>query len=187
MGDHEWVDIDFPEQLLDEEFVTIALLATGNVLYEEADPVETVEFVVVDRRLEEDSRTEITSDQTGEFLREVEQRLGIPEWADETAAALYGGDCLMSMVQDPRGPENIEPEVFETLWQLYRRGERDLLKGGVLTIVDARAVDGERVTVNKVLRRLAEKGVVEYVHGAYPRRLPGAKVLGTDSATRRRR
>jgi len=90
---HRFLTFDeIPEQLFDEEFVAIALLATGNALYEEADPGDTVEYVVVDRRLEEDSRTEVAREKAGEFLRDVEQRVGVHDWADDTAAALYGGE-----------------------------------------------------------------------------------------------
>ncbi len=91
-GDRFLTFDEIPEQLFDEEFVAIALLVTGRALYEEADPDETVEYVVVDRRLEEDSRTEVPREKAGEFLHDVEQRVGVHEWADDTAAALNGGE-----------------------------------------------------------------------------------------------
>jgi len=72
------------------------------------------------------------------------------------------------MVQDPRGPQNIEPEVFETLWRLYRRGERDLLEGGVPTTKLAAELGRTRDTTHDVLSRLQEQGVVERVEGANP-------------------
>ena len=74
----------------------------------------------------------------------------------------------MSTAQDPRGPENIEPEVFETLWRLYRRGETDLLEGGVPTPRIGRELDRTRKTAYGVLERLEEQGVVRQVDGAAP-------------------
>jgi len=81
-----------PEQLFDEAFVAIALLATGHALYEEADPDELVEYRTVDRRLEERSSTEAARERAGEFLQDVEQRLGVHAWSDDALAALYGGE-----------------------------------------------------------------------------------------------
>ena len=83
---------DVPETLFNEQFVAIALLGTGNALYEEDDPDDSVTYVVVDRSLEEDSRTEVARDRAGEFLREVESDLGVHEWDDGVRAALYGGE-----------------------------------------------------------------------------------------------
>jgi hypothetical protein len=83
---------DVPETLFDEEFVAVALLATGNALYEEDDPGKTVTYIVVDRTLEEDSTIEVTRDRAGEFLREVESRLGVHEWDDDVAEKLLGGE-----------------------------------------------------------------------------------------------
>ncbi len=83
---------EVPEQLFDEEFVAIALLATGHALYEEADPEELVEYRTVDRRLLERSTTEAARERAGEFLRDLEQRLGVHAWSDDALAALYGGE-----------------------------------------------------------------------------------------------
>lgn len=74
----------------------------------------------------------------------------------------------MSSAHDPRGPKNIEPEVFEALWRLYRRGETDLLDAGVPAHQIARELGRTRRTVQGVLERLEEQGVVEHVHGAAP-------------------
>ncbi len=82
----------FPEQLFDVKFVAIALLATGHALYEEADPDELVEYRTVDRRLEERSSTEAARERAGDFLRNVEKRLGVHAWSDDALAALYGGE-----------------------------------------------------------------------------------------------
>lgn len=70
--------------------------------------------------------------------------------------------------EDPRGPKNIEPEVFEVLWRLHRRGETDLLEGGVPTPRIGRELGRTRKTTYKVLQRLEEQGVVRQVHGAAP-------------------
>ena len=74
----------------------------------------------------------------------------------------------MSSTHDPRGPANIEPEVFEVLWRLYRRGETDLLEGGVPTPVIARELGRTRTTAYGVLERLEQQGVVTKVDGAAP-------------------
>ena len=74
----------------------------------------------------------------------------------------------MSSAKDPRGPQNIEPEVFEVLWRLYRSGETDLLDGGVTAYRIAREVDRNRTTVRGVLARLKKQGVVQPVDGAAP-------------------
>lgn len=74
----------------------------------------------------------------------------------------------MSSAQDPRGPTNIEPEVFEALWRLYRNGETDLLAGGVPTQRIARETDRTRGTVKCVLDRLEQQAVVTKLHGAAP-------------------
>ncbi len=74
----------------------------------------------------------------------------------------------MSRVQDPRGPDNIEPEVFEALWRLFRRGERDLLEGGVPASTLAGHLDRSRSTVDKVLCRLADQEIVCRVDGVAP-------------------
>ncbi|NHX37647.1 MULTISPECIES: hypothetical protein [Halolamina] len=83
---------EVPEQLYGEAFVAIALLATGHALYEEADPDEIVEYRTVDRRLQKRSSTEAARERAGEFLQDVEQRLGVHEWSDDALAALYGGE-----------------------------------------------------------------------------------------------
>jgi len=74
------------------EFVAVALLATGNALFEEDSPDDTVVYIVVDRCLEEDSWTEVARGRAGEFLRDIEDRLGVHEWADDIEAALYRGE-----------------------------------------------------------------------------------------------
>ncbi len=81
-----------PESLFNEEFIAVALLATGHALYEEDDPDEIVEYRTVDRRLEEVSSTEAARGRAGEFLHDIEEELGVHEWADEIEAALYGGE-----------------------------------------------------------------------------------------------
>jgi len=91
-GDRFLTFDEVPEQLFDEEFVAIALLATGHALYEEVDPGELVEYRTVDRGLETQSRTELPRERAGEFLQDVEQRLGVHEWSDDALAALYGGE-----------------------------------------------------------------------------------------------
>jgi len=75
---------------------------------------------------------------------------------------------VMSMAHDPRGPSNIEPEVFEALWRLYQRGETDLLDGGVPTPRLGRELGRTRKTVYGVLQRLEAQGVVQQLHGAAP-------------------
>ncbi len=75
---------------------------------------------------------------------------------------------MMSMAHDPRGPSNIEPEVFEALWRLYHRGETDLLDGGVPTPRLARELGRTRKTVYGVLQRLEAQGAATKVHGAAP-------------------
>jgi hypothetical protein len=83
---------DVPETLFDEEFVAIALLATGRALYKEDDPGETVTYIAVDRTLEEESSIEVARSQAGDFLREVESSLGVHEWDDAVAEQLLGGE-----------------------------------------------------------------------------------------------
>jgi len=83
---------EIPEQLFAEQFVAIALLASGHALYEEADPEEFVAYRTVDRGLETQSSTEVSRERAGEFLRDVEQRLGVHAWSDDALAALYGGE-----------------------------------------------------------------------------------------------
>jgi len=91
-GDRFFTLNGVPGKLFDEEFVAIALLATGEALYEEVDPDDLVLYLTVDRSLEETSRTEVARDRAGEFLTDLEQDLGVHEWADDVEAALYGGE-----------------------------------------------------------------------------------------------
>jgi len=91
-GDRFLTFEEVPEQLFDQTFVAIGLLATGHALYEEADPDEIVEYRTVDRRLDAQSSTEVAREHAGEFLRDVEQRLGVHAWSDDALAALYGGE-----------------------------------------------------------------------------------------------
>ncbi|WP_049980289.1 hypothetical protein [Halolamina rubra] len=83
---------EVPEQLFEEQFVAIALLASGHALYEEADPGELVAYRTVDRGLETQSSTEVARQHAGEFLQDVEHRLGVHAWSDDALAALYGGE-----------------------------------------------------------------------------------------------
>jgi len=75
---------------------------------------------------------------------------------------------MSAVHDDPRGPPNIEPEVFEALWRLYRHGECDLLNGGIPTRRVASHLGRTRKTVRGVLYRLEEQGVVSQIHGANP-------------------
>lgn len=80
------IDVD------DVDFVAVALLATGEALFEEADPDEGVTYIAVDRSLETQSSVTIPRKHAGEYLEEVQRRLGVHAWADDVEAALYGGD-----------------------------------------------------------------------------------------------
>jgi len=62
-GDRFLTFEEVPEQLFDQTFVAIGLLATGHALYEEADPDELVEYRTVDRRLDAQSSTEVAREQ----------------------------------------------------------------------------------------------------------------------------
>ncbi len=66
-----------------------------------------------------------------------------------------------------RGPEN-DPYVFEVCWRLYRRGEHDLLDGGVAPIRIARELGIGRKAAVRSLERLRDDGVVVKLHGANP-------------------
>lgn len=91
-GDRFLTFDEVPETLFNEAFVAIALLANGHALFEEADPGDIVEYRTVDRRLEECSSMEVGRERAGEFLQDVQQRLGVHEWADDALAALHGGE-----------------------------------------------------------------------------------------------
>ena len=86
-GDQFLTFDDVPDRINVEgvEFVAVALLATGNALFEEASPDDTVVYIVVDRCLEENGRTEVARTHAGEFLRDIENRLGVHQWADDIA------------------------------------------------------------------------------------------------------
>lgn len=65
------------------------------------------------------------------------------------------------------GPEK-DPLVFEVCWRLYRRGDHDILDGGVAPVQVARELSIGRKAAVRSLDRLREEGVVVKLHGANP-------------------
>ncbi len=83
----------------------------------------------------------------------------------------------------------IEPPVFEACWRLYKRGETDLLDGGVPSARIAEEVDASHSAVRSALQRLEERDVVTARDGAAPENLrarrsfvPTALLEGGESA-----
>ncbi|WP_373190011.1 hypothetical protein [Halolamina sp.] len=66
-----------------------------------------------------------------------------------------------------------DPYVFEVCWRLYRRGERDLLDGGVAPIQVARELGIGRKAAVRSLNRLCDEGVAVKLDGAKPTNLAG--------------
>jgi len=65
------------------------------------------------------------------------------------------------------GPER-DPYVFEACWRLYKRGETDLLEGGVSPTQIVFELRVGRKAVIRSLKRLCEEGVVVKLYGAKP-------------------
>lgn len=67
-----------------------------------------------------------------------------------------------------RRTSEIEPEVFEACWRLFKRDETDLLDGGVASARIASELGVTRERVRSALQRLERQGVVVSVQGAAP-------------------
>jgi len=70
--------------------------------------------------------------------------------------------------RDRRRGSRSEARVVEVCWRLYRRGETDLLDGGVPTATIARRIEVSRGVARKILERLADQGVLVRLDGANP-------------------
>jgi len=81
---------EIPQQLFDGEFEAIALLATGEALFEEIDPDQEVSYRTVDRRLEETDRITLSLENAGEFLEWISQERGVHHWNEDVEDALLG-------------------------------------------------------------------------------------------------
>jgi len=83
----------------------------------------------------------------------------------------------------------IEPAVFEVCWRLYKRGETDLLDGGVASARIAEELEASHSAARSALQRLEQRGVVTARDGAAPESLrarrsfvPTALLEGGESA-----
>ncbi len=63
---------------------------------------------------------------------------------------------------------DIEPAVFEVCWRLYKRGEIDLLDGGVPSARIAEELEASHSAVRSALQRLEQRGVITALDGAAP-------------------
>lgn len=79
----------------------------------------------------------------------------------------------MSRAVDPwdNRPTDLELAVFEVIWRRYRRGETDLLEGGVPPAAVAREIGSTVGAVSEHCVRLRDEGVLVEVHGVDPERL----------------
>jgi len=62
----------------------------------------------------------------------------------------------------------IEPAVFEVCWRLYKRGETDLLDGGVASARIAEELGASHSAVRSALQRLEQRDAVTALDGAAP-------------------
>lgn len=92
-GDRFLTFENVPETLFGDEFRAIALLVTGHALFEELEPGKIVEYRTVDRRLEEQDSHTVQRGSAGEFLQDVEETIGVHNWAPDVEGALYGGEA----------------------------------------------------------------------------------------------
>lgn len=65
-------------------------------------------------------------------------------------------------------PGGLEPAVFEAIWRMYKRGERDYMGGGVAPADAAEAVGTTRKTASEMCVALRDAGAVVPVDGADP-------------------
>lgn len=65
-------------------------------------------------------------------------------------------------------PSDLELEVFETVWRRYKRGARDIWKGGVAPRDIADDIGGKVGSVSRVCDRLRDEDVFVELNGAKP-------------------
>lgn len=77
---------------------------------------------------------------------------------------------MSSMARNPwsNRPTDLELAVFEVIWRRYKRGERDLLDGGVAPRAIAQELDENTKSVSELCSRLRDEGVLVELDGAAP-------------------
>mgnify|MGYP002760829226 CR=1 FL=1 len=77
---------------------------------------------------------------------------------------------MSSMARNPwsKRPTELELGVFEVCWRRYKRGDRDLLDGGVAPRTIAHELDALVSSVSEICTRLRDEGILVELDGAAP-------------------
>jgi len=80
---------------------------------------------------------------------------------------------MMAAVKDSSKnlTDAVEPAVFEVIWRCYKRGETDLLDGGVAPRTIANCLQADYDAVKRATHRLENQGYLVQLQGASPRNL----------------
>ncbi|WP_435143669.1 hypothetical protein [Halobaculum sp. P14] len=81
---------DAPKRIRGGEFVRVALLTDGRVLYETADPDDQVDYLAVNAKLTETASGSVPVDRAGDWLRANRQKHGWLDCEESVRRALRG-------------------------------------------------------------------------------------------------